>query len=134
MDTKLSQDPGQDSGPQKQPIQPAADKTTPGPIFKEAEPRLIEKKDFQPPPEVKEWVKEVKTAEEVTLPKPIKDEYGEILVRAASPIKPKIVLPLTKPKAQQGLHKKIVQSIRWLAEWCLRLIKMFPKRAVYGSS
>lgn len=99
-----------------------------GSLFKEGAPRVAEQKEFTPPAEVKEWVQEIKTAEEITLPQPVKDEFGEILLEAASPIKPKIVLPLTKPKIKQGLHKKIAESIRWLAEWCLRLIKMFPDR------
>lgn len=101
--------------------------------FKEGEPRVIEKKDFEPAAEVKEWVSEVKEAEEITLPQPIKDEYGQILMEAATPVKPRIVLPLSRPKTQQALHKKIIESIRWLAEWCLRLLKMFPKRVDYGS-
>jgi len=104
-----------------------------GSLFKEGEPRVIEKKDFEPTAEVKEWVSEVKEAEEITLPQPIKDEYGQILMEAATPVKPRIVLPLSQPKTQQALHKKIIESIRWLAEWCLRLLKMFPKRVDYGS-
>lgn len=102
-----------------------------GSLFKEGEPRVIEKKEFEPAPEVKKWVSKVKEAEEITLPKPIKDEYGQILIKAAAPVKPRVVLPLTKPKIKKALQKKIVESIRWLAEWCLRLIKMFPKRVSY---
>lgn len=113
---------------------PKKEKELTGSLFKEAEPKVIEKKEFEAPAEVKEWVKEIKGAEEITLPQPIKDEYGQLLVEAAAPIKPKIVLPLTKPKIQQALKKKIIESIRWLAEWCLRLIKMFPKRINYGSN
>lgn len=134
-----------DQQPVAKPTQPVADKTTgyqPSPtpseqkevvgsLFKEGEPRVIEKKEFEPAPEVKKWVSKVKEAEEITLPKPITDEYGQILIEAAAPVKPRIVLPLTKPKIKKALQKKIVESIRWLAEWCLRLIKMFPKRVSY---
>lgn len=116
------------------PTKPAGEKEVIGSLFKEGEPRVREKKEFEPPAEVKEWVEEVKTAEEITLPKPVKDEYGQILVKAARPIKPKVALPLTKPKIKKALKKKIVNSVRWLAEWCLRLVKMFPKRVSYGSS
>ena len=73
----------------------------------------------------------VKSADEITLPKPVKDEYGQILVESAMPAKPKIILPLSKNQTQQAIHVKVVESIRWLAEWCLRLIKMFPRRTVY---
>jgi hypothetical protein len=102
-----------------------------GSLFKEGEPRIVEKKDFKPPAEVKEWVTEIKEAEEINLPQPIKDDFGQILVESATPTKPQIVLPLTQVKTKKGLHHKIADSIRWLAEWCWRLIKMFPKRAVY---
>lgn len=118
----------------KQAVKPEEEKQVSSTFFKEAEPRVIEKKDFKAPPEVKEWIKEVKTAEEITLPQPVKDEYGQILVKAAAPVRPKIVLPLSQPKVKQGLHKKVAESVRWLAEWCLRIIKMFPKRVSYGSS
>lgn len=116
------------------PAKPAGEKEVTGSLFKEGEPRVREKKEFEPPAEVKEWVEEVKTAEEITLPKPVEDEYGQILVKAVRPIKLKVDLPLTKPKIKKALKKKIVNSVRWLAEWCLRLVKMFPKRVSYGSS
>jgi len=78
--------------------------------------------------------KEVKTADEVVLPQPVRDDYGQILVKAARATKPNIKLPLNKPKIQRGLKQKVVNSIAWLATWCLRLIKMFPQRVRYDSS
>jgi len=123
--------------PQQQPSQPAAgreEKEAVGQFFKEAEPRAVERKEFTPPTEVKEWVKEVKTADEVVLPQPVRDDYGQILVKAARATKPNIKLPLNKPKIQRGLKQKVVNSIAWLATWCLRLIKMFPQRVRYDSS
>lgn len=118
----------------KPPVKPLEKKEVGSSLFKEGEPRLIEKKEFSPPSEVQPWVKEVKPAEEITLPQPIKDEYGQILMESAAPPKPKIVLPLNQPKIHQALRQKLVESVRWLAEWCLRLIKMFPKRVKYGPS
>jgi hypothetical protein len=105
-----------------------------GSLFRESEAETTEKKEFETPTEVKEWVEKVEGAEEVTLPGPIKDEYGQILLETASPPLPKIVLPLTQTKTQQALHVKITQSIRWLALWCIRMLKMFPNRTTYGSS
>ena len=69
--------------------------------------------------------------EEVTLPQPIKDEYGQILMKSAQPDPAKIFLPLTQDQTKLALKKKITESVRWLAEWCLRILKMFPKRASY---
>lgn len=102
------------------------------PRVKDYESKLSEKKETEAAPEVKEWVKEVKTAEEITLKEPIMDEYGQILMEAAAPVTPKINLPLSKPKTQKALHAKITESIKWLAVWCWRLIKMFPERIIYG--
>jgi len=114
--------------------QPSLDKEQVSSSFKEGEPMVIEKKEFEPAPEVQPWVSKVKTAEEITLPLPIKDEFGQILMQASAPVKPKIVLPLSQPKIKAGLHQKMAESVRWLAEWCWRLIKMFPKRVGYESN
>jgi hypothetical protein len=32
---------------------------------------------------------------------------------------------------EKGLKHKVVDSLRWLAEWCLRLIKMFGSKVAY---
>lgn len=92
--------------------------------------KIVEKKEFEPSEEVAEWMEKVE-GKEIELPQPVKDEYGQILVRAARITKPKIVMPISKKKMKKGLHYKVADSIRWLAEWCLRLIKMFPERIVY---
>lgn len=57
-----------------------------------------------------------------TLPKPVTDQ-GQVVVAPAEPPTPQIKLPLTAPQIQKGLTYDIVYSIRWLAEWCWRLIK-----------
>ncbi|MFC1710986.1 hypothetical protein ACFLZ1_00180 [Patescibacteria group bacterium] len=117
--------------PVSQPVSaPTEDKEAGGRMFKEAGPINIEKKEFAVPKEVKDFVKEEKK-EEITLPQPVKDDYGQVLIDSAMPPKPKIVLPLSKDQTNLALKKKIIESARWLAVWCLRLIKMFPKRAVY---
>jgi hypothetical protein len=103
-----------------------------GSLLKESEPIRTETKEFELSPEIKEWVEKIEDGEEITLPHPIKDDYGQILMEAASPIRPSLVLPLSKPKIKKAIHKKVVDSVRWLAEWCLRLIKMFPSRIIYS--
>lgn len=118
---------------QKQPAAPIAgkeEKEAGGGYYKETEPIILEKKEFKLPKEVKGWVKE-EQKEETTLLKTIRDEFGQILLKAALPSKPKIVLPLTRDQTKLALKKKIVESVRWLAEWCLRILKMFPKRTEY---
>jgi len=115
-------------------LSPGEQKEAGGSLFKEAEPRRLEKKEFEVVPEVKEWIEERETAEEVTLPQPIKDQYGQVLLKAARPTKPKIVLPLDDQQMKKALKKKVTDSVRWLVAWCLRIIKMFPQRTIYGSS
>ena len=102
-----------------------------GSFYKEGEPGIIEKKEFRIPKEVGEVVREVKKEEEIKLPQPIKDEYGQILMEAARPSKPKIVLPLDDHGIKMGIKQKVSDSIKWLATLCLRIIKMFPGRTVY---
>lgn len=45
--------------------------------------------------------------------------------------KPKIILPLNKAQIEEGMHHKIVDGIKWLAEWCVMMIKKYPGRVFY---
>ena len=36
----------------------------------------------------------------------------------------KVVLPLTDDQIKLGLHHKVWEAIRWLAEWCARQLKV----------
>lgn len=89
-------------------------------------------------PEIKEkgletWVERLERGEEVTLPQPIRDDKGQVLVEPAAPQKPKIILPLTKEEVKKGLHHQVVDSIRWLAEWCMKLFKMTRGKLEFAS-
>jgi len=81
--------------------------------------------------ELEKWMKEVPDAKTVTLPKPVADDYGQILVQAAQIPKPKIVLPISEPEMEIALHHKIIDSFRWLYEWAKRLILLQPGRVFY---
>ncbi len=72
-----------------------------------------------------------KLEEEIYLAKPITDDYGQPLVSPPAPQQPQIVLPVTQTAYLYGLKQKVSKSIRWLTEWCLRLIKIFGFRAVF---
>lgn len=54
----------------------------------------------------------------------VEKEAELVLVGAAPPQQPKVTLPLTDDQIKKGLHHKIWEGIRWLAEWCLRQLKM----------
>lgn len=45
--------------------------------------------------------------------------------------KPKIVLPLTEEELRKGLHHRVIDGVRWLAEWCRMMIKKYPGRVFY---
>lgn len=45
--------------------------------------------------------------------------------------KQKIVLPLDQQQVTDGLHHNVMESVRWLAEWCVMMIKKYPGRVFY---
>jgi hypothetical protein len=84
------------------------------------------------PQEVSGWVEKLPTAEEIQLPQPVVDDFGQVLVQSSAPRQQKITLPLTTDQLKFGLREKVISSLRWLAEWCLRLIKMGRGQTVYN--
>jgi len=90
--------------------------------------------EIEPPKEVANWLEKVEKGD-VYLAKPVTDDQtGQTLVTAPSAQQPKIVLPLTRGQLIAGLKQKMNQAIRWLAEWCLRLIKMQPNQVELKSN
>lgn len=91
--------------------------------------RLFGKKEV--PPEIEEIPEippEIERAQPVAgaaaqLTQPVTDDQGQVLVTSAAAQQPQIVLPLTGEEIEEGLHQKVFNSVRWLAEWCLRLVK-----------
>lgn len=66
------------------------------------------------------------------VPPPVIDDGGQVVLQAAnSGKKTKIVLPLTEVELKQGLHHKVFDGFRWLAEWCNWMIKKYPGRVFY---
>ena len=59
------------------------------------------------------------------------DKRGQVLVAPASAAHPQIVLPVTQDVVKKGLHMKVWDSLRWLAEWSTRIIKMWPGKVMY---
>lgn len=88
------------------------------------------KKETYPVVEIPEVPPEIERAEPVTgasmqLTNPVVDDQtGQVLVTATSAQQPKVVLPLTEDEIREGLTFKVIYSLRWLAEWCVRLIKI----------
>ena len=67
--------------------------------------------------------------EQYVLPTPVLDDQtGQILVSPPAPVAPEIILPITAEEYQMGLEAKIEDSLRWLAEWSRRLIKLLGEK------
>lgn len=72
-----------------------------------------------------------KVEQEIYLSKPITDDAGQPMVSSQVLPTPTIILPTTKQKYLDGLKQKVVDSVRWLAEWCGRLLKIFGAKATF---
>jgi hypothetical protein len=102
-----------------------------GPAIEPEKMPLTEYQEPEPEPEVKDWMKKLEEGETIQLPQPVTDDFGQVLVQAAGQAKPKIVLPLDETGVTQGLHTKVIDSVRWLAEWCVRVMKLATGRVFY---
>lgn len=85
-------------------------------------------------PEVKDWLTKLETGEEIKLPQPITDDAGQVMLDNVAPQQVTVTLPLTEEETNRALHVKIVYSLRWLAEWTKRLIKVVGGNFLYKSS
>jgi len=83
-------------------------------------------------PEVEGWLEKLEK-EDSQLQQPVRDDKGQVVLDDAQKKKKgfKVVLPLSEDEVEKGLHHKLVDSIRWLAEWCIRMIKMFGNKVAY---
>lgn len=90
---------------------------------------IVEEKEKEIEKEVQPYIEKIE--KEIYLAKPVVDDYGQTLVTAPSAQPIQIVLPITQSAFLFGLKQKVTESIRWLAEWCLRLIKIFRAKATF---
>ena len=61
-------------------------------------------------------------------------DMGQVVsAQMATTTKPNIVLPLNKQQIEEGLHRKVIEGVKWLAEWCVMMIKKYPGRVFYSS-
>lgn len=81
------------------------------------------------PPEV-EHVEAVAGAE-ISLPQPVTDDSGGVIMDNVAPQQLTVTLPLTEEEMSQALHLKIIYSLRWLAEWMKRLLKILGGKFIY---
>ena len=94
---------------------------------------LVERKDLEIGPEVRDYIEEEKKAE-LELSEKIVHE-GKTLLASSEPEElPDLVLPMTEDAVKAGMGQKITSSAKWLAWWCVRIIKKFHGRVVYATS
>ncbi|MBU0619217.1 hypothetical protein KKD62_03200 [Patescibacteria group bacterium] len=141
MDDNLPNDQPQQSAPPKSsdsggkavmPSAPGVDKEKEVWVGQERkEPGVIEHKEPVLPKETEGWLEKLEKGEEIKLPQPITDDTGQVILDDVAPQVDKVELPLTEEEIKIGLHQKIWDSIRWLAAWCFRMIKLDPKKFIY---
>lgn len=82
-------------------------------------------------PEVEGWLEKIEKEAAAVSPV-VDDTSGQVVLDDSQAQRDfKLVLPLTKSEVEKGLHHKILDSVRWLAEWCIRMIKMFGSKIAY---
>lgn len=99
--------------PESQPVQPQPEVVP-----------MVEFKEHEVSPEVAEYVQKV-DKENLELEKQVVHQGVPIVQPPMTVEEPEIVLPMSQTSYQHGLKSKVSLSARWLAEWCLRLIKKF---------
>lgn len=84
-------------------------------------------------PEVEGWIEKLERADDVHLQKPLVHDDQVIMTDPADMADDDmIVLPLTHDEVEKGLHAKVYDGARWLAEWCVRIIKLFGNKVKYA--
>jgi len=83
-------------------------------------------------PEVEGWLEKLEK-EDTDLQQPLVSptDDDQVVVKSATPDDFKVVLPMSKDEVEKGIHHKVIDSVRWLAEWCVRMIKMFGNKVAY---
>jgi hypothetical protein len=81
------------------------------------------------PPEL-EKVEAVLGAE-ISLPQPVTDDQGQVIVDTPAPQQVTVILPLTEEEISKKLPLKIVDSLFWLREWAKRLLKIVGGKFIY---
>jgi hypothetical protein len=75
---------------------------------------------------------EVVIKEDAVLSEPIVGEDGAVILDNPTPQQGIIIkLPLTDDQMNQALRLKVIYSLRWLAEWTKRALKILGGKFIY---
>ncbi|MBU1117772.1 hypothetical protein KKD37_02295 [Patescibacteria group bacterium] len=83
------------------------------------------------PREIKTWMQKVEEDPSASLSTQISDDNGQPLITAASPVDPKVSLPITRSTFLSGLKKPFEEAGRWLTTFYLRYIKMKDGNVIF---
>ena len=95
----------------------------PMPVGVEQAPRaeLHEVIEHKPDEDVQEFVES--RSETIDLPDDVKELGGQSTGQAVFTAQQKVELPISDEQVMEGLHAPITSSLRWLAEYCIYLLK-----------
>jgi hypothetical protein len=82
-------------------------------------------------PELESWMESVDRREERPPEKVVVADQTASNPTGQYAAEPVIVLPLTQGKLQEGMKHTVQDSVKWLAVWCMRVIKKFHGAVVY---
>ncbi len=92
----------------------------------EAVPLVEVSKPIELAPEVESWMEKVEKAQDVQLTQPVVQDSAVVVAHpSAQVVSDQVILPLTLDQIESAQKHKVGESVRWLAEWCLRLTKVF---------
>ncbi len=93
---------------------------------------MLEVREQEIPAEVVEYVEKVEK-ENLELGKEVVHEGQPVIQSAGGGDKARVVLPMTQDELGTGMRAKVTSSARWLAEWCVRIIKKLHGRVFYAT-
>lgn len=84
--------------------------------------------------ELEGYIERVEKAGELHQQQAPMDDQGQPLVQHSDPValpNDAVVLPLTQEEFESGMQENLFTSARWLAEWCLLMIKKYGRRVFF---
>jgi len=93
-------------------------------LFREEVPIVETELELKIPPKIESHLEKIE--KELHTIQPVKSNFGRVIVQPSDKKQVRITVPLTKNQYLANLRQPTENSIRWLAVWIGRLIKMFP--------
>jgi hypothetical protein len=83
-------------------------------------------------PEVESWMEKVEKAQDVQLAQPVMQDDAVVVAHPSSQVvSDQVILPLTLDQIESAQKHSVGESVRWLAEWCIRLTKVLHAKEAH---